>query len=99
MRVRIRLRRYTRPWRHLSNLLRCPLRLLFHHFRHNGRVVPGQINREALPTVRETASVLHVSTETIRRRLKDGQLHGVRLGKVIRVPASEVDRVLRGNRS
>jgi excisionase family DNA binding protein len=62
-------------------------------------MVRGQVQAEGLLTVREAASVLHVSTETIRRRLKDGELQGVRLGKVMRVPASEVDRVLSGGRS
>jgi excisionase family DNA binding protein len=77
----------------------CRRRQLFHHFRHNGNVVRGQIQAEGLLTVREAAAVLNVSTETIRRRLKDGELRGVQLGRVLRVPASEVDRVLSGGRS
>ena len=47
----------------------------------------------ALLTVRECASRLRVSEETIRRRVDDGSLASVRLGSVRRVFASELDRL------
>ncbi|HEU5214913.1 MAG TPA: helix-turn-helix domain-containing protein [Gaiellaceae bacterium] len=47
-----------------------------------------------LLTISEVASALRVSYETIRRRVSDGTIHSVTLGRVIRVPASELDRLL-----
>lgn len=49
----------------------------------------------ALLTVAECAKALRCSDETIRRRIHDGSLQGVRLGAVLRIPAAELERVLR----
>jgi excisionase family DNA binding protein len=48
----------------------------------------------ALLTVAEVAAALRVSDETIRRRIGDGTIAGLRLGSVLRVPARELERVL-----
>ena len=44
----------------------------------------------------EAASILHVTPRTIQRLIGSGTLRGVRVGKILRVPASEIDRVLAG---
>jgi excisionase family DNA binding protein len=44
-------------------------------------------------TVREAATRLRVSEETIRRRFDDGSLRGFRLGSVRRIFASELERL------
>ena len=49
--------------------------------------------RSELLTVREVATALRVSEETVRRRFDDGELRGVRLGSVRRILASELDRL------
>ena len=54
---------------------------------------------EHVLTVAEAAQRLRVSQETIRRWLRDGQLHGVRIGSTRvgwRIPESEVRRLLSG---
>lgn len=48
-----------------------------------------------LLTVNETAKLLRVSPITVRRRIADGQLKAVRVGKGIRVPREAIDRFLR----
>ncbi len=48
-------------------------------------------------TVREFAEKLRVKEETVRRWLRAGKIRGVHLGDRAgwRIPASEVDRILR----
>lgn len=48
-----------------------------------------------LLTVNETAKLLRVSPITVRRRIADGQLKAVRIGKGIRVPREAIDLFLR----
>jgi excisionase family DNA binding protein len=52
--------------------------------------------RERMLTVREVAEQLRVSTETVRRWLRDGKLHGLWLSDRAgwRIPASELDRFI-----
>ncbi|QUL81056.1 helix-turn-helix domain-containing protein [Brevibacterium sp. SMBL_HHYL_HB1] len=38
----------------------------------------------------ETAELLGVSVETLRRRISDGTIHGYRVGRLIRVDLNEV---------
>lgn len=48
-------------------------------------------------TIDEVASILGVSTKTVRRRLADGSLHKAPLGgRAVRISASEIDRLLLG---
>lgn len=47
----------------------------------------------AFLTFEETARTLKVRVETIRRWLRDGTLHGRKLGKVWRIPDSELSRL------
>jgi excisionase family DNA binding protein len=50
-------------------------------------------NRTAvrLLTIRETADSLGVSVETIRRRIKYGELHIIRDGRVIRIHPDDLE--------
>ena len=45
-------------------------------------------------TVREVAEYLRISPSTVTRRVQDGTIRGVRVGGTIRIPTSEVARVL-----
>jgi excisionase family DNA binding protein len=47
----------------------------------------------ALLTTQEVADALRVSSETIRRHVHDGTVRAVTIGRVIRIPASELDRL------
>jgi excisionase family DNA binding protein len=50
-------------------------------------------SRELLK-VAEVAVALRVSGETIRRRVADGTIRGFVLGRVIRIPRGELERLL-----
>lgn len=52
------------------------------------------VTDHALLTVREVATRLRVSEETVRRHFDDGTLAGVKLGSVRRVFASELERLV-----
>jgi excisionase family DNA binding protein len=54
---------------------------------------------EKVLTVSEVAERLRLGEETIRRWLRQGKLHGTKLGPTsagYRIPESEVERILRG---
>lgn len=44
-------------------------------------------------TIVEVARELRISRRTAERRVADGTLHSVRVGRLVRVPASELDRL------
>ena len=45
-------------------------------------------------TIEEAAQILHVSTETIRRRIKDGSIRAIKIGRVYRISRVELDRII-----
>jgi excisionase family DNA binding protein len=45
------------------------------------------------------AERLSVSLRTIRRMVEDGRLRAIRLGRAVRVPVAEIERVLGGGRA
>jgi excisionase family DNA binding protein len=47
-----------------------------------------------LYSVRHVADQLGVHPETVRRLIHDGRLQAVRIGRVLRIDASELDRFL-----
>ena len=47
-------------------------------------------------TVPDIASKLGVCRASIRRAIERGEIRAVRLGRSIRIPRSEMERVLRG---
>lgn len=50
--------------------------------------------RPALTTT-EVAAALGVSRRTVLRRVEDGSIRAMRLGKAVRIPKAELDRLLR----
>lgn len=49
---------------------------------------------ERLLTVREVADVMRVSTMTVYRLIRSGDLHGVRVGRSWRLRGAEIDAYL-----
>jgi excisionase family DNA binding protein len=47
-----------------------------------------------LLTVAEIATALRVHPETIRRRIADGTIRAVAIGRVLRIPTTELERLL-----
>ena len=50
--------------------------------------------REGLLTVDEAAEVLNVSEACIRRWILEAKITTVKLGRLVRVPSSEIDRLV-----
>lgn len=55
-------------------------------------------NLEALK-VDEVAERLRVSPQTIRAMIERGDLHAVRVGRVIRIPVEALERFLKGEKT
>lgn len=51
-------------------------------------------NQERLESIEEVAKRFSVSTFTVRRLIKNGDLKAVRVSKRVLIPATEVQRVL-----
>ena len=49
---------------------------------------------EEFVTVNQTAELLGVSRLTIRRRISDGTINAYRVGRFIRIPRTELDKLL-----
>lgn len=47
-----------------------------------------------LMTISETAEIFHVTPRTIRRMIRRGELHAVRIGRSIRLRAEEISRLV-----
>lgn len=48
-------------------------------------------------TLQETAEKLKCSLGTVRNMVKRGELHVLKFGRTVRVTATELDRLLKGN--
>lgn len=46
-------------------------------------------------TTTEVAVALGISRRTVLRRVEDGSIRAMRLGKAVRIPEAELDRLLR----
>ena len=55
--------------------------------------------KEPLLTVSEAAERLHVSTKTVRRRIKDGSLRSIRISGLIRIVMADLEDYIRDRRS
>ena len=53
----------------------------------------------SLWTVREFASIMRVDERTVRRWQSTGSLRSVRVGGIVRVPSSEVERLTSSDRA
>ncbi len=49
---------------------------------------------ETMLTIAELAQHLQVSTVTVRRMIKAGNLKAVHIGRNVRIPAAEVTRIM-----
>lgn len=45
--------------------------------------------------VSELAKLLSVTRQTIYNRVKDGSIKSIKIGKAIRIPEEEIDRILK----
>lgn len=61
----------------------------------NSTQLRGHKAGDRLFTIRDAAAVLAASTEFLNRLHRCGGLDVVRLGKAVRVPQTEVDRLIR----
>lgn len=52
-----------------------------------------EVDREKFYSMAELAQLYGVSVWTVRRRISDGTIPAVRLGRQIRVPAAAVDAI------
>jgi excisionase family DNA binding protein len=66
---------------------------------YNYDMTERQIDTPRLLTTGEAATALRVTSQTIRRRIDDGTIHAVRLGGIVRIPATELDRVIEGTQN
>jgi len=60
---------------------------------------PSAISVSATPQllrVDEAATILNVSSKTIRRLIARGDLRVVRIGRLVRIPSSEIERLIAG---
>jgi excisionase family DNA binding protein len=60
----------------------------------DGRKASEQRTAEMLLSVAEVKAWLNVSTKTVYRRIEDGTLAAVRVGKLFRIPVSSVTALL-----
>ena len=54
---------------------------------------------ETLLTVEETADTFKVRVETVRRWLREGTLRGRKIGRIWRIPESEVNQLGTGSQT
>ncbi len=54
--------------------------------------IPAPIRPECF-SIEETAARLNVSAKLIRAMIKRGELRAIRLGRILRIPESEIQRL------
>ena len=54
---------------------------------------------DALKTVREAAKLLTLSPHTLRVWIQERRIESVRLGRVVRIPLAEIERLIEGGRT
>lgn len=52
-----------------------------------------------LLTIQETANALRLKPSCIRRWIRESKVTSVHVGRLVRIPASEVDRIIRAGTS
>ena len=55
---------------------------------------PAAVTRLAFLSVKQFATVVGLSDTTVLRRIRDGQIRSTRIGRLWRIPISEVGRLL-----
>ncbi len=66
---------------------------------HEGQVTHEEGSRSpAAPfSIAAAAELLGISKRTVERRISDGSIRVLRLGRVVRIPVSELHRLIDGN--
>ena len=64
--------------------------------------VAGQFEATSPPllplmTIGEAATILRVARRTIRRMIKRGELHAVRIGRSVRIRRQDIERIILGD--
>ena len=62
--------------------------------RPDGNAATGPVTRAAFLSVRQFAVVVGVSEKTVLRRIRDGGVRATRIGRLWRIPVTEVGRLL-----
>jgi excisionase family DNA binding protein len=52
-----------------------------------------EIKEKTFATKAEACAILRISAPTLNRRIKDGTLAARRLGRLVRIPISELERL------
>lgn len=55
------------------------------------------ISSDPLLTVQQVADFLGTSLRTVQRRIADNSIRTLKLGRIVRIPASEIGRLLERN--
>jgi len=58
--------------------------------------VKRNMEGEEFYTVREVARLLRTSRQTVLRWVRQGMIPGIRIGRVIRIPKDQMDKILFG---
>ena len=70
------------------------------HFDNVGVAAPAAVlaggSEAAFLTVAEAAVMLKVSEKTVRRLITSMDLNAIRIGRSVRIPFSEIDRLIAG---
>jgi excisionase family DNA binding protein len=54
---------------------------------------------EPLCTVAEAAEILNIDQKTVRRRIKDGALRSIKIGRLRRIDPRDIEDFIRDHRS
>jgi excisionase family DNA binding protein len=58
--------------------------------------VIAELKQNALYDTKEACELLGISTQSLRRAIAAGKVKTVRLGRFLRIPATEIDRLAKG---
>ena len=63
------------------------------------QIIPFPARHDPILSKRQAAAYLGVSTRTIERRIADGSLRWLRLGQLVKLRLSDLDRLLKEGQS
>ena len=58
-----------------------------------------QLKRNRLFDLKEVATILNISGQTLRRTIDAGKIKTVRIGRFVRIPAKEIDQFMNGEKT
>lgn len=86
----------TKVWRSQGLLSEDRRRQVLAAARGEGQVSPGSGVERTL-TIAEAMSCLRVSRQTVFRWMKANKLRSVRIGRIVRIPESAINAILKGS--